>query len=50
MIVKDAPQNGKSASNPTYEVDGPYVAESTSYVFSADECWAIYDAAQPVAA
>ncbi|WP_411059200.1 tyrosine-type recombinase/integrase [Streptomyces sp. E11-3] len=43
MIIKDALQNGKIASNPTYEVDGPYVAESTFYVFSAEECWAIYD-------
>ncbi|MFE7072528.1 tyrosine-type recombinase/integrase [Streptomyces sp. NPDC057620] len=43
MIMKDALQNGKIASNPTYEVDGPYVGESTSYVFSQDECWAIYD-------
>ncbi|MDX2557710.1 tyrosine-type recombinase/integrase [Streptomyces stelliscabiei] len=43
MILKDALQNGKIASNPTYEVDGPYVEASTSYVFSADECWAIYD-------
>ncbi|MGC5042534.1 tyrosine-type recombinase/integrase [Streptomyces albidoflavus] len=44
MIMKDALQNGKIASNPTYEVDGPYVGETTSYVFSPDECWAIYDA------
>ncbi|WP_411147343.1 tyrosine-type recombinase/integrase [Streptomyces sp. A30] len=44
MILKDALQNGKIASNPTYEVDGPYVEESASYVFSTDECWAIYDA------
>lgn len=43
MIMKDALQNGKIASNPTYEVDGPYVGESTSYVFTPDECWAIYD-------
>ncbi|WP_435244722.1 tyrosine-type recombinase/integrase [Streptomyces sioyaensis] len=44
MIMKDALQNGKITANPTYEVDGPYVGESTSYVFSPDECWAIYDA------
>ncbi|MFD3514942.1 tyrosine-type recombinase/integrase [Streptomyces sp. NPDC058657] len=43
MVMKDALQNGKIASNPTYEVEGPYVGESTSYVFSPDECWAIYD-------
>lgn len=43
MIMKDALQNGKITSNPTYEVDEPYVGESTSYVFSPDECWAIYD-------
>ncbi|WP_413100941.1 tyrosine-type recombinase/integrase [Streptomyces sp. Inha503] len=44
MVMKDALQNGKISSNPTYEVDGPYVGESPSYVFSPDECWAIYDA------
>ncbi|MER5466776.1 hypothetical protein ABT010_40435 [Streptomyces sp. NPDC002668] len=43
MLMKDALQNGKITANPTYEVDGPYVGESTSYVFSPDECWAIYD-------
>ncbi|MGA5451893.1 tyrosine-type recombinase/integrase [Streptomyces umbrinus] len=43
MIMKDALQNGKIIYNPTYEVDGPYVGETTSYVFSPDECWAIYD-------
>ncbi|NUL26049.1 tyrosine-type recombinase/integrase [Streptomyces lunaelactis] len=43
MVMKDALQNGKITANPTYEVDGPYVGESTSYVFSPDECWAIYD-------
>ena len=44
MIMKDALQNGKkSASNPTYEVDGPYVGESMMGVTSPDECWAIYD-------
>ncbi|MGG7574057.1 tyrosine-type recombinase/integrase [Streptomyces sirii] len=43
MIMKDALQNGKITANPTYEVDGPYVGESTSYVFTPDECWAIYD-------
>ncbi|MDI3407711.1 tyrosine-type recombinase/integrase, partial [Streptomyces cavernicola] len=44
MVIKDALQNGKITANPTYEVDGPYVGESPSYVFSPDECWAIYDA------
>ncbi|QEU90562.1 hypothetical protein CP970_06240 [Streptomyces kanamyceticus] len=44
MVIKDALQNGKITTNPTYEIDGPYVGESTSYVFSPDECWAIYDA------
>ncbi|MEU6460364.1 hypothetical protein [Streptomyces sp. NPDC046976] len=44
MILKDALQNGKITSNPTYEVDGPYVAPSTSYVFSTEECWSLYDA------
>ncbi|MBT2395277.1 tyrosine-type recombinase/integrase [Streptomyces sp. ISL-100] len=43
MIIKDALQNGKINANPSYEVDGPYVGESTSYVFSAEECWALYD-------
>ncbi|GAB2965957.1 hypothetical protein GCM10023080_029700 [Streptomyces pseudoechinosporeus] len=43
MVIKDALQNGKISFNPTYEVDGPYVGESTSYVFSTDECWALYD-------
>ncbi|MFF4543580.1 tyrosine-type recombinase/integrase [Streptomyces sp. NPDC001406] len=43
MVLKDALQNGKITANPTYEVDGPYVGESTSYVFTPDECWAIYD-------
>ncbi|MFI1012695.1 tyrosine-type recombinase/integrase [Streptomyces sp. NPDC020965] len=43
MIMKDALQNGKIALNPTYEVSGPYVGPSTSYVFSPEECWAIYD-------
>ncbi|MEU9699579.1 tyrosine-type recombinase/integrase [Streptomyces sp. NPDC047981] len=43
MIIKDALQNGKLASNPTYEVDGPYVGESKPYVFTPEECWAIYD-------
>ncbi|MDX3132903.1 hypothetical protein PV367_24720 [Streptomyces europaeiscabiei] len=43
MIMKDALQNGKIDSNPTYEVDGPYVGRSTSYVFTPEECWAIYE-------
>lgn len=43
MVIKDALQNGKIGLNPTYEVDGPYVGKSESYVFSADECWALYD-------
>ncbi|AKN68792.1 hypothetical protein QR97_02315 [Streptomyces sp. PBH53] len=43
MIMKDALQNGKITANPTYEVEGPYVGPSKSYVFSPDECWAIYD-------
>ncbi|MEU5425522.1 hypothetical protein AB0H73_07920 [Streptomyces olivoreticuli] len=43
MIMKDALQNGKITANPTYEVEGPYVSESKYYVFSPDECWAIYD-------
>ncbi|MFB6525280.1 tyrosine-type recombinase/integrase [Streptomyces sp. NPDC056399] len=43
MIIKDALQNGKLTSNPTYEVDGPYVSESRPYVFTPEECWAIYD-------
>ncbi|MGX1907587.1 tyrosine-type recombinase/integrase [Streptomyces phaeochromogenes] len=43
MIMKDALQNGKIGSNPTYEVDGPYVGRSTSYVFTPEECWSIYD-------
>nr|WP_239069582.1 tyrosine-type recombinase/integrase [Streptomyces sp. SID13666] len=43
MIIKDALQNGKITANPTYEVDGPYVGESTAYVFTPDECWAIHD-------
>ncbi|MFZ3557244.1 tyrosine-type recombinase/integrase [Streptomyces sp. BH055] len=44
MILKDALQNGKITSNPTYEVEGPYVKASDSYVFSTEECWALYDA------
>ncbi|MFF8789256.1 tyrosine-type recombinase/integrase [Streptomyces sp. NPDC015125] len=43
MVMKDALQNGKIDRNPTYEVDGPYVGDSPSYVFSPDEYWAIYD-------
>ncbi|GHF33895.1 hypothetical protein GCM10010218_13780 [Streptomyces mashuensis] len=43
MIMKDALQNGKITVNPTYEVEGPYVGPSKSYVFTPDECWAIYD-------
>ncbi|RLU86292.1 hypothetical protein CTZ27_25295 [Streptomyces griseocarneus] len=43
MIMKDALQNGKITANPTYEVEGPYVSATDSYVFSPDECWAIYD-------
>ncbi|WP_328333278.1 tyrosine-type recombinase/integrase [Streptomyces sp. NBC_00455] len=43
MVLKDALQNGKIAANPTYEVDGPYVGKSKSYVFSPDEYWAIFD-------
>ncbi|MFF0482001.1 tyrosine-type recombinase/integrase [Streptomyces sp. NPDC004435] len=43
MIMKDALQNGKITTNPTYGVDGPYVGQSTSYVFTPEECWAIYD-------
>ncbi|MFD7504768.1 tyrosine-type recombinase/integrase [Streptomyces sp. NPDC059850] len=43
MVIKDALQNGKITSNPTYEVDGPYAGASKSYVFSPDECWAIHD-------
>lgn len=43
MIMKDALLNGKITSNPTYEVDGPYVGRSKSYVFTPEECWAIYD-------
>ncbi|MEU1355260.1 hypothetical protein ABZ410_15365 [Streptomyces cinnamoneus] len=43
MIMKDALQNGKITANPTYEVEGPYVSASPFYVFSTDECWAIYD-------
>lgn len=43
MIMKDALQNGEIGSNPTYEVDGPYVGRSTSYIFTPEECWAIYD-------
>ncbi|MEU8540936.1 tyrosine-type recombinase/integrase [Streptomyces sp. NPDC048717] len=44
MIMKDALQNGKITSNPTYGVDGPYVGPSTHYVFTPEEFWAIYDA------
>ncbi|MGX1268136.1 tyrosine-type recombinase/integrase [Streptomyces phaeoluteigriseus] len=44
MVIKDALQNGKILANPTYEVDGPYVGKTTSYVFTPEECWAIYDA------
>nr|WP_078506774.1 tyrosine-type recombinase/integrase [Streptomyces sp. SID8379] len=44
MIIKDAHLNGQIPSNPTYGVDGPYVGDTTFYVFSPDECWAIYDA------
>ncbi|GGW95447.1 tyrosine-type recombinase/integrase [Streptomyces noursei] len=43
MVIKDALQNGKINANPIYEVEGPYVGESTSYVFRPDELWAIYD-------
>ncbi|MGG2460095.1 tyrosine-type recombinase/integrase [Streptomyces sp. RGM 3693] len=43
MVMKDALQNGQITANPTYEVDGPYVGETNAYVFSPDECWAIYD-------
>ncbi|MEU1311088.1 hypothetical protein ABZ419_19665 [Streptomyces cinnamoneus] len=43
MIMKDALQNGKITANPTYEVEGPYVGESKYYLFSTEECWAIYD-------
>ncbi|MGA5135465.1 tyrosine-type recombinase/integrase [Streptomyces olivoreticuli] len=43
MIMKDALQNGKITANPTYEVEGPYVGQSKWYLFTPDECWAIYD-------
>ncbi|MFM9697925.1 tyrosine-type recombinase/integrase [Streptomyces europaeiscabiei] len=43
MIIRDALQNGRIAANPTYEVPGPYVSATESYVFTPDECWAIYD-------
>ncbi|MFI6686575.1 tyrosine-type recombinase/integrase [Streptomyces sp. NPDC050485] len=42
-VIKDALQNGQITSNPTYEVEGPYVGASEWYVFTPDECWAIYD-------
>ncbi|MGI5337627.1 tyrosine-type recombinase/integrase [Streptomyces sp. CA-181903] len=43
MIMKDALQNGKITRNPTYEVEGPYVGPTDWYVFTPEECWAIYD-------
>ncbi|MER5301276.1 tyrosine-type recombinase/integrase [Streptomyces lasiicapitis] len=43
MIMKDALQNGKITSNPTYGVSGPYVGQSKHYVFTPEELWAIYD-------
>ncbi|MFG2141802.1 tyrosine-type recombinase/integrase [Streptomyces sp. NPDC048650] len=43
MILKDALLNGKITSNPTYDVDGPYVGASPHYVFTPDEFWEFYD-------
>ncbi|WP_086824040.1 site-specific integrase [Streptomyces sp. NRRL B-24572] len=43
MVIRDALLNGKIDASPTYEVDGPYIGETKAYVFSPDECWAIYD-------
>ncbi|WP_435059444.1 tyrosine-type recombinase/integrase [Streptomyces sp. bgisy060] len=43
MIIRDALLNGMIDASPTHEVDGPYINETTTYVFSPDECWAIVD-------